>query len=115
MLIWGLIMAKAKAGYTAATSKDHSTVKSQYKNVFTILVLVVVACVAQMKYENSFKELANPNLAMSIYEADEESVEVIDYKELLNKAAKAWKSEEPKTSKKSSGKPAKVSSSKKVN
>lgn len=28
MLIWGLIMAKAKAGYAAASSKDHVTVKS---------------------------------------------------------------------------------------
>jgi hypothetical protein len=100
MLIWGLIMAKAKAGYTAATSKDHSTVKSQYKNVFTILVLVIVACVAQMKYENSFKDVATTkdseaaskgrNLEMNLYEANDESVEVIDYKELLDKASKAW-------------------------
>ena len=53
MLIWGLIMAKAKAGYSAASSKDHASVKSQCKNVFFLVALVAVACVAQYKYESS--------------------------------------------------------------
>lgn len=103
MLIWGLIMAKAKSGYSAAVSKDHPTVKSSYKNIFTILVLVVIACAAQMKFESSFKELAKPddnqvesskgrNLAMVQYESDEEATEVIDYRDLLNKVAAQWES-----------------------
>lgn len=97
MLIWGLIMAKAKAGYTAATSKDNKTVTSQYKNIFTILVLVVVATVAQIKFESGVAVVSNNeapvvenkgrNLAMVNYETEKEDIEIIDYRDLLHKAA----------------------------
>lgn len=46
MLIWGLIMAKAKTGYNASISKDHSTVQSSWKNTLTIIALVIIATFA---------------------------------------------------------------------
>lgn len=46
MIIWGMIMAKAKSGYTAAMSKDHTQVQSQYKNVLTLFALIAVATFA---------------------------------------------------------------------
>ena len=47
-------MAKSKAGYSAATSKDHAQVKMQYKNVIVLVVLIGIATFAQMKFESSF-------------------------------------------------------------
>jgi hypothetical protein len=46
MLIWGLIMAKAKTGYNAALSKDQTKVQGSWKNSLTILVLVALATFA---------------------------------------------------------------------
>ena len=46
-----MILAKAKSGYTAATTKDHKTVQSSWKNILTLLVLVAIATFAQIKFE----------------------------------------------------------------
>lgn len=102
MLIWGLIMAKAKAGYTAASSKDHASIKSQCKNVFFLVALVAVACFAQYKYESSastsLQEASPPkgrNLAMEMYDT-EDVVEAVDYRDLLKKAKMSWERQEKK-------------------
>ncbi len=103
-------MAKAKTGYQAAVSKDHPTVKSSYKNIFSILILVLIACAAQVKFESSFKEVVSAsdsqveksngrNLKMVPYQSDDdETVEVIDYTEMLNNVAAKWKSSKKSTS-----------------
>lgn len=64
-----------------------------------------------MKFESSFKEVAKAsdsevenskgrNLAMSAYSSNDESVEVIDYTELLNNVAQTWKSSKKTSSEK---------------
>jgi hypothetical protein len=52
MFIWGLIMAKTKAGYNAALSKDHTNVKNSWKNTVTIIILIAVATFVQIRLEN---------------------------------------------------------------
>ena len=52
MFIWGLIIAKAKSGYSAAVSKDPQTVKSAWTNILCLLTLVGIATYAQIKFDN---------------------------------------------------------------
>jgi hypothetical protein len=40
MLIWGLIMAKAKAGISSSSSKDSQEVTASWKKVVKIMVVV---------------------------------------------------------------------------
>jgi len=51
MLIWGLIMAKAKAGISSASSKDSSEVNASWKKIVKIMVVVGLTTFVQMKYE----------------------------------------------------------------
>jgi hypothetical protein len=51
MLIWGLIMAKAKAGISSASSKDSQEVTDSWKKVVKIMVVVGLTTFVQMKYE----------------------------------------------------------------
>jgi hypothetical protein len=47
-LVWGLIVAKAKTGLTAAASQDKEAVSSSFKRMVSIAVLITVASVAKM-------------------------------------------------------------------
>lgn len=51
MLLWGLIAAKAKMGFVAATSTDSDTVQSSWKRVVKILVVVGILSLAQFKMD----------------------------------------------------------------
>jgi len=46
MVVWGLILAKAKSGYNAATSKDHTSVQASWKNTIGLLVLTALTTFA---------------------------------------------------------------------
>ena len=54
MFIWGLVLAKAKAGVTAAASKDHKTVSSSYGKTVGIMLLIGVASIAKYNAETNF-------------------------------------------------------------
>jgi hypothetical protein len=43
MCVWGLIMAKAKTGFSAALSKEKEVVSYSYKRFIQLIVLVGVA------------------------------------------------------------------------
>ncbi|CDW79411.1 UNKNOWN [Stylonychia lemnae] len=113
MIIWGMIMAKAKSGYTAAISKDHTQVQSQYKNVLTLFALIAVATFAQWKFEGQSQkniqstqpatqskgrnlEASNPIVAVT------DEVEIVDYKTLYENAQQLWRNSISKDQKKSS-------------
>ena len=51
MLIWGLIMAKAKAGISSASTKDTQEVSASWKKIVKIMVVVGLTTFVQMKYE----------------------------------------------------------------
>lgn len=102
MMIWGLIVAKAKAGQVAAVSKDHVTVKSQYKNAAILIVLVGIATFGQWKLESSFQAVKSTkneasssnqgrNLRATLYESNTKNIEVVDHDSVLQKAINAWK------------------------
>ena len=56
MLIWSLLVAKAKVGFAASSSKDSETVQSSWKRVVKILLVVGIMSVAQLKLDpNSTK------------------------------------------------------------
>ena len=40
MVIWGLIMAKAKAGVSSASTKDSQEVNASWKKIVKIMVVV---------------------------------------------------------------------------
>jgi hypothetical protein len=56
MFIWGLVMAKAKAGFSASVSKDHLTVKSTLTKVVGMTVLIALASFAKLNAENHYIE-----------------------------------------------------------
>ena len=56
MFLWGLVMAKAKAGFTAATSKDASAVNSSIGKMIGLGVLICVAGVAKLNADNHYLE-----------------------------------------------------------
>jgi hypothetical protein len=93
MVIWGLIMAKAKSGYNAASSKDHATVSSSWKNTLVLLVLTAIATVTQVKFDTQGISLAQGtavespksngrNLAAT-YETTEEDSDQMSFSELV--------------------------------
>jgi hypothetical protein len=51
MLIWGLVMAKAKTGITASTTKDNTKVQSSWGKILKVMVLIGVVTYAQMQLE----------------------------------------------------------------
>jgi hypothetical protein len=54
MFIWGLVMAKAKAGFTASTSKDQSVVTSSYSKMVGLAVMIGVASLAKWNADSHF-------------------------------------------------------------
>jgi len=46
--VWGLVMAKAKTGFNAASTKDKEQVQSSFKRAVSIVVLLGVATLAKM-------------------------------------------------------------------
>lgn len=66
MLIWGVVMAKVKSGFGAASSKDHETVKSVFTKVVGMTVLIGIATFAKLNSENHYVEnWANSKLQSS--------------------------------------------------
>jgi hypothetical protein len=53
MLIWSLLVAKAKVGFAASSSKDSDAVQSSWKRVVKILLVVGIMSVAQLKLDPS--------------------------------------------------------------
>lgn len=100
MVIWGCIVAKAKAGSVAAVSKDHATVSTQYKNAAILVGLIALATFAQWKFESSYesvKTVDTPksngrNLKATMYESNKKNVEVIDHDKVLEDAISQWRS-----------------------
>ena len=60
MLIWSLLVAKAKVGFAASSSKDSDAVQSSWKRVVKILLVVGIMSVAQLKLDPSSPK-ANPS------------------------------------------------------
>ena len=56
MLIWGIVMAKVRSGFNAASSKDHETVKSVFTKVVGMTALITIATIAKLNSENHFIE-----------------------------------------------------------
>jgi hypothetical protein len=56
MFLWGLVMAKAKTGFTAAASKDASTTQSAIGKMVGLGVLIVIAGVAKLNADNHYVE-----------------------------------------------------------
>lgn len=53
MLIWSLLVAKAKVGFAASSSKDSESVQSSWKRVVKILLVIGIMSVAQLKLDLS--------------------------------------------------------------
>lgn len=56
MFMWGLIMAKAKTGFTAAFSKDALTVQSSFSKMIGMGVLIVIAGLAKLNADGHYVE-----------------------------------------------------------
>lgn len=54
MLLWGLVMAKAKTGFSAAASKSAAVVQSSQFKIVTIGVLICVAGLAKLNADVHF-------------------------------------------------------------
>jgi hypothetical protein len=56
MFIWGLVMAKAKAGFTASQSKDQGVVSSSFGKMIGLMFLIGVAGVAKWNADSHYLE-----------------------------------------------------------
>ena len=56
MFFWGLVMAKAKIGFSAAFSKDKEAVSSSYKRFLQLVVLIGVASVVKISADYNYTE-----------------------------------------------------------
>ena len=56
MFMWGLVMAKAKTGFSAAASKDVSAVQSTIGKMIGLGALICVAGVAKLNADNHYVE-----------------------------------------------------------
>lgn len=56
VMIWGMVLAKAKKGMKAAESDNHITVKKMLRQATTLILLVCVASFAKFGAEMSQKE-----------------------------------------------------------
>ena len=56
MLIWGIVMAKAKSGFNAASSKDHAIVKSTFGKALGMTALIAIASFAKYNSESHVVE-----------------------------------------------------------
>lgn len=54
MMIWGLVMAKAKTGMNAASSKDKETVGSAVKKIAGLMGLIGVATLAKLNADYNY-------------------------------------------------------------
>ena len=75
VFIWGLVMAKAKSGILAATSKDHKIVQSSYKKTLLLGAMVGVAYLAKYNsdtnyLQNKIKPLDN---SVNLFKSESES------------------------------------------
>ena len=50
MLVWGLIVLKAKMGIAAAATKDSETLHSSWSRVVKMILIVGIVSFAQLKY-----------------------------------------------------------------
>ena len=58
MFIWGLVMAKARAGFTAASSKDQGVVSSGFGKMIGLMFLIGVAGLAKWNADSHFLDNA---------------------------------------------------------
>ena len=56
VFIWGIVMAKAKSGFSVAGSKDAATVKSTVGSIITMSVLIALASLAKLNADNHYIE-----------------------------------------------------------
>jgi hypothetical protein len=57
MFIWGLVMAKAKTGYNAATSnKDKESTGAALRKLIGMVGLITVATLAKLNADNNYVE-----------------------------------------------------------
>lgn len=54
MVIWGVVIAKAKAGFAASGVKDHTSVRSTLTSVIGMTILIGIASFAKLNAENNF-------------------------------------------------------------
>jgi len=61
IFLWGLVAAKAKTGFTAATTKDKDTVSYSFKKMVSLLLVLAFATLAKMNADHSFIDsILNP-------------------------------------------------------
>ena len=100
MFVWGLILAKAKTGYAAASNKDAGQVSSQFKSIVVLLVMAGLATFAQIQLEKETTVIANyatdnvviqsRNLKGIQLPTSDDSEDEVDYRDLLKKAENSW-------------------------
>ena len=56
MFIWGLVMAKAKMGFSASGTKDKESVGQAFKKLLGMVALISVATLAKMNADNKYLE-----------------------------------------------------------
>lgn len=56
MFIWGLVMAKAKTGFSASGSKDKESVGQAFKKLLGMVALISVATLAKLNADNKYIE-----------------------------------------------------------
>lgn len=54
MLLWGLVMAKAKTGFSAAATKNLGSVKSSQGKMVGIGILICIAGLAKLNADNHY-------------------------------------------------------------
>ena len=92
MLIWSLLVAKAKVGFAASSSKDSEAVQSSWKRVVKILLVVGIMSVAQLKLDPSSPKTNQPSGRM--LEATLKSNEnAYSFQDLLQESIDQWKTD----------------------
>lgn len=62
MFIWGLVMVKAKTGFTASGKQESAHVQSSFGKMIGLAVLIGVATVAKLNADHHFIEnMLEPN------------------------------------------------------
>lgn len=56
IFVWGLIMAKAKTGFNAASSKDKEAVGSSFKRLISLVFFLSIATFAKMNADFKYLE-----------------------------------------------------------
>jgi hypothetical protein len=103
VFIWGLIMAKAKTGYTAATNKNSEQVSGQFKSILVLLAMAAVATLAQIQIDKHSTPLVAPtnsdsvdvsfkgrNLAGLKLQDSNKFEDNVNFRDLLKRSEESW-------------------------